>query len=351
MRRSLLTLLVAAPLLLGQQKKILVTGLTDQVAKELQSVVPGARIVSLLPTPAGDYPRLASPMPRTDAEREQFYRELADADAYIGAPRREIIKAGPKLKWVQVTSAGVEPYRYPELLNSDIVITNFQKVASAAIADHAMALLLALTRELTYYIPIRTQEVWGKPQILARDLEGATAVVIGVGGIGSEISKRAWACGMKVIGVDPEDINPSPFLLKTVYPDRLDTVLPEADVVFISAPDTPASHKMMGARQFGLLKKGALFIAVSRGGLYDMDALVAALKEGRLAGAGVDVTDPEPLPKGHPLWRFENVVITPHIATRSQNELRRQLDVVKDNLVRFVNGEPLRYVVDKQKWY
>jgi phosphoglycerate dehydrogenase-like enzyme len=156
---------------------------------------------------------------------------------------------------------------------------------------------------------------------------------------------------MKVIGVDPRDISPTPFVERTVYPDRLDSVLPEADVVFICAPDTPASRGMMGPKQFGLMKQGSYFIAVSRGRLYDMDALVNALKSGKLAGACVDVTNPEPLPKGHPLWKFENVIITPHIATRSQDELRRQIDVVKENIARFVNGEPLKYVVDKRKGY
>jgi phosphoglycerate dehydrogenase-like enzyme len=156
---------------------------------------------------------------------------------------------------------------------------------------------------------------------------------------------------MKVIGVDPEDIPYSPFWQKVVKPDTLDEVLPQADVVFISAPHTEKSHKMMGPRQFELLKKGAYFIAVSRGGIYDLDALVKALDSKRVAGAGVDVTDPEPLPKGHSLWKFENAIITPHIAGRSDLDRDRMLGTVKENIRRFGEGQPLINVVDKQKGY
>ena len=148
-------------------------------------------------------------------------------------------------------------------------------------------------------------------------------MVIGVGGIGTQIAFRAWAFGMNVVGVDTEDIPYMPIINKVVKPDQLDRVLPDADVVFVAAPHTVLSDKIMGARQFGLMKKGSYFIAVSRGGLYDLDALVKALTEKRLAAAGVDVTDPEPLPKGHPLWKFDNVIITPHIAGRSDQDSAR----------------------------
>jgi len=154
-----------------------------------------------------------------------------------------------------------------------------------------------------------------------------------------------------VVGVDPEDKPFSPFLKKVVKPDQLDEVLPEADVIFVSAPHTPKSNKMVGAREFELMKKDAYFIAVSRGGLYDMSGLVKALDSKRLAGAGVDVTDPEPLPKGHPLWKFPNVVITPHVAGRSDKDHARMVGTIKENIQRFVDGKPLVNVVDKQKGY
>jgi phosphoglycerate dehydrogenase-like enzyme len=136
-----------------------------------------------------------------------------------------------------------------------------------------------------------------------------------------------------------------------VDPERLDEVLPEAHVLFIAAPHTPASDKMIGPSQFDLLPKGAYFVAVSRGKVYDMDALVKSLDSRRLAGAGVDVTDPEPLPSAHPLWKFPNVIITPHIAGGSDGVDLRRLDLYKENIRRFVDGEPLLNVVDKRKGY
>ena len=176
-------------------------------------------------------------------------------------------------------------------------------------------------------------------------------MIIGVGGIGTQIAFRAWAHGMSVIGVDPEDIPYMPIITKMVKPDRLDQVLPEADVVFISAPHTPHEPQDDGSRQFELMKRDSYFIAVSRGGIYDMNGLVKALESKHLAGAGVDVTDPEPLPKGHPLWKFENVIITPHIAGRSDKDRARMVGTIQENIRRFVEGKPLINVVDKQKGY
>jgi phosphoglycerate dehydrogenase-like enzyme len=215
-----------------------------------------------------------------------------------------------------------------------------------------MAMLLMLTRHLYTFYEHKRQELWQSPRPYPGiELNGRTAVIIGVGGIGTQIAFRAWGHGMNVIGVDTKDIPFMPVIQKTVKPDQLDQVLPEADVVFVSAPHTSVSHKMMGAQQFDLMKKGSYFIAVSRGGLYDMDGLVKALRSNHLAGAGVDVTDPEPLPKGHPLWKFENVIITPHVAGQSDKIGDRLTNIVKENIRRFVEGKPLLNVVDKQKGY
>jgi phosphoglycerate dehydrogenase-like enzyme len=277
--------------------------------------------------------------------------ELADADAVIGNISPEIMRAAPRLKWVQVGSAGVERFLTPELVKSSIVLTNCKIVQGPEIADHAFAMLLALTRQINRAVVDRTKQSWPTQEYRPLELRGRTAVIVGVGGIGTQIAVRASAFGMRVIGVDPKDIPLVPYLEKTVPPDRLNEVLPEADVVFVSAPHTPQTEKMFGERQFSLIKPNGYFIAVSRGKLYDANALVAALQSKHLAGAGLDVTDPEPLPKGHALWQFENVVITPHIAGRSDGEYRRYMELYKENLRRFAAGEPLLNVVDKQKGY
>ena len=336
----IVALLLSCPLALssGQKKKVVLTA-------------PGTAYSRIRPAELDELRAFAPEVNLVAPEKDRVMEELADADGVLGPVTPEMIRVAKKLKWVQVFSAGVEGYLTPELVNSDITLTNCKIIQGPEIADHAFAMLLAFTRELYRIIPRRTQEEWAQGEYHPLELRGKTAVVIGVGGIGTQIAVRADAFGMKVIGVDPKDIPYVPFLEYTVPPDRLDTVLPEADVVFVSAPHTHESEKVIGARQFGLMKKGSYFIAVSRGKLYDAMALAQALETKHLAGAGLDVTDPEPLPKGHPLWKFENVIITPHIAGRSDREDPRYIALFKENLRRFAAGEPLLHVVDKQKGY
>ncbi|MBI3696124.1 MAG: D-2-hydroxyacid dehydrogenase, partial [Acidobacteria bacterium] len=256
-----------------------------------------------------------------------------------------------KLKWVQIFSAGAENYMFPEFINSPVILTNCKIVQGPNIADHAMALLLSLTRSLNETIPRRTGEEWLRGQFHPVELTGKKAVIIGLGGIGTQIAQRARAFGMRIEAVDPKDIPITTTVEKIVTPDRLREVLGDADVVFMSAPHTKQTEGMMGAAEFGMMKKGSYFIAVSRGKTYDTNALVKALDEKRLAGAGLDVTNPEPLPKGHALWKFENVVITPHIAGQSDVVNSRRIPLVQENIRRFVAGKPMLNVVDKQKGY
>lgn len=239
----------------------------------------------------------------------------------------------------------------PALTDSNVVVTNAKNIYGPQIADHAFMFLLALARKLPTTMARQSAEDWGGGREGMFELKDKTAVIIGVGGIGSQIAQRAHGFGMKVIGVDIRDIPPSVEVSRVVPPDQLDSVLPLADVVFISAPHTPKTEGMMGAKQFELMKKGSYFVAVSRGKVYNMGGLVKALDEGRLAGAGVDVTDPEPLPKGHPLWKFKNAMITPHIAGGSDNLNTRIDSLLKENIRRFASGQPLTNVVNKKEGF
>lgn len=335
MKRLLAIAMLGALGLSAQTLKIVTIGQTPAVMQDWQSASAKVKIVN--------------------ATAATLDKELVDADAYIGNITPEQVRIAKKLKWVQITSAGVEKALHlsggNDLRDSDIILTNNQIVQGPEIADHAMAMLLALARGLPKFFADRTTETWQAQPYPGIELNGKTAVVIGVGGIGTQISVRAWAHGMKVIGVDPEDIPFTPFITRVVKPDMLDEVIPLADVVFISAPHTPKSHKMMGPKQFELMKKDSYFIAVSRGGIYDMPGLVKALDSRKLAGAGVDVTDPEPLPAGHALWKFNNAIVTPHIAGRSDQDRGRMLGTVKANIGRFAEGKPLLNVVDKSKGY
>jgi phosphoglycerate dehydrogenase-like enzyme len=337
MRRLLLSVVLCAFAVSAsaETKKILLESNDPALLKELQSASAKAKIV-----------------PVTEKSAMQ---EIGDADAFIGNIKPEQVRTGKKLQWVQIMSAGAERVLHlsggNDLRDSNIILTNNQIVQGPEIADHAMGMLLMLARQLHTFYQHTQQELWQPRPYSGIELNGRTAVVLGVGGIGTQIAFRAWAHGMNVIGVDPEDIPYMPVVSKVVKPDRLDEVLPEADVVFVAAPHTSMSHKMMGPRQFELMKKGSYFIAVSRGGLYDMTSLVKALESKTLAGAGVDVTDPEPLPKGHPLWRCSNVVVTPHIAGRSDKDRARMVGTIQENIRRFVEGKPFINVVDKQKGY
>ncbi len=335
MFRTLALLALSAAALSAQTVKILAWNMSPAEVRDYQAVTDRARIVPV--------------------NKENVMQELADADAFIGEITPQMVRAGQKLRWVQLRSAGVERVLHMsggnDLRDSKIVLTNNQVVQGPEIADHAMAMLLALTRNIPKFIEMRKGGKWVADRNNLLELNGRTAVVIGVGGIGFNIALRAWAHGMRVIGVDPDDKPMSPFVSRYVKPDQLDEVLPEADVVFISAPHTQMSHRMMGPKQFDLMKKDSFFIAVSRGAIYDLPSLVKALDSRKLAGAGVDVTDPEPLPEGNALWKFDNAIVTPHIAGRSDKDNARMNDTVKANIKRFVEGKPLINVVDKSAGY
>ena len=335
MRLVSAALIFAAGLLPAQTLKIVALGFGPEDIKGFQAMSPKVRVVAV--------------------NRSNIMTEVVDADAFLGVITPEVYSAAKQLKWVASMSAVVENIlRVPgaeAFRNSNVILTNNKEVQGIEIADHAFALLLYNSRRLYEYEGYKQQEVYAQTPFKGIELRGKTALIIGVGGIGTNIALRAWAFGMHVIGVDPEDKPIVPYIDRIVKPDQLDEVVPLADVVFISAPDTDKSHKMFGGKQFDMMKQGSYFIAVSRGGVYDMPGLVRALDSRRLAGAGVDVMDPEPLPPGHALWKFPNVMITPHIAGRSDHDQERMFGTIKENIRRFAEGMPLINVVDKLKGY
>jgi phosphoglycerate dehydrogenase-like enzyme len=311
--------------------RILISGLPAEQVDEIRRAVPEAEIVT--------------------APHEELIREVVEAEALVGICTRELIRAGHRLRWVQVFDAGIEEYRFPELVENDIVLTNTKTIQAPEVADHAMALLLALTRSLHRAVRNQARRHWAHPPSRPIELRGKTALVIGLGGIGIQIAERAASFGMTVIGIDPGD-SPLVNSVRVVYkPDQLDAILGEADVVFMAAPHTVETEGMLGQKQFALMRRNSYLVNVSRGRTVQTDALVQALMEDRFAGVGLDVTDPEPLPDDHPLWSFENVVITPHIAGQSDQNRLRRFELIKDNAVRFVRGLPLRNVVDKLRGY
>jgi phosphoglycerate dehydrogenase-like enzyme len=299
---------------------------------------------------------------RSAASTLEFLVCQSEAEAIAHAPQAAacygfitaaVIRAGKSLKWVQQSSAGVEGLlEIAELVDSEIVLTNMQRVYGPEIADQAIGYLLAFTRSLTHFVLVQSKEQWNarEPGVVLDELLGKTLLVIGLGGIGTEIARRAHAFGMRVLATDPKVLERPLYVEELRRPDAFHALLPRADVVASAVPLTKQSYRMIGAREFGLMKRGVILINVSRGKVVDTDALVAALDSKQVAAAGLDVTDPEPLPKGHPLWS-RNVIITPHSAGQSPGGDRRRHEIFKENLRRFAAGEMLLNVVDKKAGY
>jgi phosphoglycerate dehydrogenase-like enzyme/glyoxylase-like metal-dependent hydrolase (beta-lactamase superfamily II) len=316
---------------------------------------PPRRIVvpNLMPARLAELKRIAPEIEFVPVKTaEDAAREAANADAVLGFCTAEIARAGTNLRWIQVGHAGVEKDLSPELIKSRIVLTNTQRLYGPNVADQAFALLLSLTRGLREVLPVEaTQAVWRKPQAPQQELHGKTMLVIGLGGIGTQVARRATAFGMRVMAIDPKEMDRPDFVFSLGKPDRLMEWLPRADVVVIACPLTSDTRGMIGEKQLAAMKRTAYLINIARGAIVQTEALTAALKNGQIAGAGLDVTDPEPLPDGHPLWKMPRAVISPHIGGQSPEARERQWRLFRENVRRFVAGEALLCVVDKAKGY
>jgi phosphoglycerate dehydrogenase-like enzyme len=281
---------------------------------------------------------------------------VADADALIGTASAELLSAGPRLRWVQVGSAGVERYlAIPELGSGKVLLTNGQRLASPEIAEHVMALTRALARNLHAAAVATSAGEWKRRELgsseLNRRLRTKTMLVVGLGGIGTEVARLAEAAGMRVIATRSSRRSGPPFVSKVGLSEDLLEFAAEADVVVNCLPLTPQTRGLFGDELFRAMPSSAFFINVGRGGTVDTDALIKALETGQIAAAGLDVTDPEPLPEGHPLWTAPNVLITPHYAAWSDVGRERRWLLYRENLRRFVAGERLLSVVDPSRGY
>jgi phosphoglycerate dehydrogenase-like enzyme len=278
--------------------------------------------------------------------------EAFGADSFYATP--EFLRAAKRLRWVQSRSAGVERVlAIPELRDRDeVVLTNFRAVHGPVIADHVFGLLLTLTRDLAAANDAKRDGKWVREPKLERiGLEGRTMLVVGLGGIGTEIARRASGFGMRVIATRRGDDRAPDFVERVGKPNELLAMLPEADVVAIAVPLTSETQGMFGPEAFAAMRKGSYLINIARGQVVSTDALVEALQSGHLGGAGLDVTDPEPLPAGHVLWSLPNVVITAHVAGDAELTDQRAGAIELENLRRFGAGDPLLNVVDKKAGY
>jgi len=285
---------------------------------------------------------------------DEIARELPDADVIYGWPTLEQFQLAKRLKWIQIPSAGVEMVcSIPEIVESDVIVTNCRGAHARVIAEHTFAMLLSLTRSLRFFDHAKGCHTWIRADGYRRvsGIDGKTMGIVGFGNIGRAIARRAYGFEMTVLAVDAQEV-PANEHVKAVWTlDRLHDMLRETDVLVISAPITPQTRGMIGETEIRLLKPGAYVLAVSRGGIVQEAPLIAALTDGHLAGAGLDVTETEPLPSDNPLWDVPNLIITPHISGGSTLTTELMWSIFFENVGHFVRNEPLRNLTDKRLGY
>jgi phosphoglycerate dehydrogenase-like enzyme len=288
---------------------------------------------------------------------DRLPQELPDNDIFVGySLRAKQLLDAKKLKWIHSTAAGVAQLMYPELRDSGILVTNPSGIFSVPMAEHTMGLLIALARNFPDSVRQQDrarwsqQELWDQPQHLT-ELNGKVLLIVGYGSIGHELARRAKAFDMRVWGVSRSGKGDATLAEKIVPVSQLHDVFPHADYVVLSAPETPESKHLIGAPELARMKPTAHLINIARGSLLDQSALIAALQQKKLAGAALDVTDPEPLPTDDPLWKAPNLLITPHTSAISDRLWPRETALLLDLLEHWFDGRELFNQVDFRRGY
>ncbi len=267
----------------------------------------------------------------------------------------EMFKAATKLRWIQTHLVGVESYLFPKVVESQVIVTNAGGVNSICVAEHAIGLMLSLSRKLYRFARDQSEHKWktGDAELMNQmdELSGKTLGIIGLGRIGIEIAQRAKCFGMKVMAMTRTSQTRSPYIDKMIPSRDLNTLLTSSDFVVLQLPLTEETEGFIGEEQLRSMKKTSYLINTGRGKLIREDELVRALEEGWIAGAALDAFEHEPLPPTSPLWHMDNVIITPHVAGLTPRYLDRLVDIFCENLTRYAENKPLINVVDKRRGY
>jgi phosphoglycerate dehydrogenase-like enzyme len=292
------------------------------------------------------------------ADKEEALHLIKDADIlFAGFFSKDLFAAASKLKWIQAWGAGVDRLLLPEVVNSGVTVTNAGGIHPTPISEHVIGLMLCLSRKLHLFIRNQTERKWRRyesddPAEQVEELAGKTAGIVGLGRIGTEIARKAKCLGMRVVATKRDLSTPGLTSVdRLVAPKDLNVLLAESDFVVLSLPLTRETQGMIGEPQLRSMKRTGYLINVSRGKIVQEDKLVEALKQGWIAGAGLDTFENEPLPESSELWGFKNVIITPHVAGLTPYYEERLTDIFCENLKRFIRGNSLINVVDKTLGY
>ena len=284
--------------------------------------------------------------------------ELGDAEiVFTLSLRPEQFRAARNLRWIHAPTAAVHQFMFPELLNSDVILTNSTEVHGPVVAEHVIALIFALAKKIPQAALLQERKAWGQEAMWnhgqhLREIGGATLGLIGVGSIGRRVARMASALGMRVIAVREHVEKPIPEGVEAVFaPAELEKVLGQSDFVVLAVPLLPATQGLINGERLAVMKPGAFLINVGRGAQVDELALAEALRRRSIAGAALDVFEHEPLPQDSPLWDLDNLLITPHTAGLTDKLWNRHYELFSENLRRYLSHQPLLSVVDKQKGY
>lgn len=289
--------------------------------------------------------------------RERIYEEVADADVlYTAHISERLFRAASRLRWIHAPMAGMDYLLIPAVVESDILVTNSSGVHAPAMAEHTIGIMLSFSRRFHDCLHAQWEGRWKRDEIYRTvpsfdELAGKTVGILGFGAIGREVARRARPFGMRIIGIRRDTSKDTELADRLCRPEELDHVLPELDFLVIAVPGMADTVGMIGRSELDRMKPTAVLINLARGSIVDQDALIDALNSGRLAGAGLDVFDPEPLEDGHLLFRTRNLLLTPHVSGISPMLWRRQIDLFIKNIRRFRDGRPLLNLIDKQRGY
>jgi phosphoglycerate dehydrogenase-like enzyme len=313
-------------------------------------------------TPSWFSERLHQDFPTVEATQESSYEgiepQLRDAEIIVSwSLRPQQFKVATKLRWIHSPAAAVHQLMFPELINSDVVLTNARDVHGPVVAEQVMAMIFALARCLPQAARFQQKHIWGQTPMWRgrprpRELAGATLGLVGLGSIARAVARHASNLGMRVIAVRENPGKGTPEGVQQVFASsQLDELLAQSDYVVLAVPVTPATNRMMDAARLAKMKSDACLINVGRGPLVDEEALAHALRGKIIGGAALDVFEAEPLPEDSPLWDLENLLITPHTAGLTEKLWERHYQCIAENLRRYLQGQPLHWVVDKKQGY